>query len=144
MVEDIFYEEIVDRNTAVSEPKEIPYREGYCFGGWYNGDTPYDFTQPVSSDLTLTARWLTEGEFGISITPSKIYIVTGKENTTAYGAAYKDGKLTDVTMRDVVFYEVIELGTLDLDMINADTISLFVWDENQSPLCGEISFNIGA
>jgi|GEM_PF-7023808 len=143
MGDDIWYEEIVDRNTTVSEPKETPYLEGYCFGGWYIGDTPYDFTQPVSSDLTLTAKWLEAGTFGMSITPSKIYIVTDRANTTAYGAAYKGGNLTDITMQDIVDYAVIELNTIDLDMMNADTISLFVWDENQAPLCEKISFNIG-
>lgn len=143
MGDDVYYEETVDRNTTVSEPKETPYREGYYFGGWYIGDTPYDFTQPISGDLTLTAKWLEEGKFGMSITPSKIYIVTDRANTTAYGAAYKDGALTDITMQDIEDYAVIELITIDLDMINADTISLLVWDENQAPLCGKISFNIG-
>lgn len=141
--DDIFAEESVDRNTAVSEPKEIPWREGYYFAGWFIGDTPYDFTQPVSSDLTLTAKWLEEGKFGISITPSKIYVVTDKANTKAYGAAYKDEILTDITMLDIVDYGVIDLNYIDLDMTNADTISLLIWDENQSPLCDKISFNIG-
>lgn len=144
MGEDVFDEKTVDRNTTVSEPKETPYREGYCFGGWYIGDTPYKFTQPVSSDLTLTAKWLKEGEFGISITPSKIYIVTNKANTKAYGAAYKDGKLTSVATRDIVNYEVIELSEIGLDLTNADTISLFVWDGNQAPLCGKISYDVSA
>ena len=85
--------DIVDipRNTAVSE-SPAPTPAGCYFGDWYNGDTPYDFTQPVSGNLTLTAKWLEEGKFGMSITPSKIYIVTDKPNTTAYGAAHKDGK----------------------------------------------------
>lgn len=142
MGEDIFCEETVDRNTTVSEPKETPYREGYYFGGWYNGATPYDFTQPVSSDLTLTARWLEAGTFGMSITPSKIYIVTDK--ATAYGAAYKDEKLTSVVTQNIVNYAVIDLSTIDLDMRNADTISLFVWDGNQAPLCGKISYDVSA
>ncbi|MDD6734902.1 MAG: InlB B-repeat-containing protein, partial [Clostridiales bacterium] len=131
----------IERNTAVSEPKGPPSRAGYYFGAWYNGDTPYDFTQPVSSDLTLTAKWLEAGTFGMNITPSKIYIVA--DNAKAYGAAYKGGKLTDITMQDIVDYAVIELNTIDLDMMNADTISLLIWDENQAPLCRNIIFNIG-
>lgn len=139
--DDIFYEETVDRNTIVSEPKETPYLEGYYFGGWFIGDTPYDFSQPVSSDLTLTAKWLEAGQFGISITPSRIYIVS--DNARAYGAAYKGGILTDITMQDIVDYAVIELNTIDLDIANADTISLLIWKDNLSPLCEKISFNIG-
>ena len=52
-------------------------------------------------------------------------------------------KITDITMQDIVDYAVIELNTIDLDITNADTISLFVWDENQAPLCDKISFNFG-
>lgn len=77
----------------------------------------------------------------MSITPSKIYIVGN--NAKAYGAAYKSGTLTDITTRDIVDYLVIELNEIGLDMANADTISLFVWDENQAPLCEKISFNVG-
>lgn len=36
-----------------------PTRENSIFMGWYNGDTKYDFTQPVTSDMTLTAKWVT-------------------------------------------------------------------------------------
>lgn len=34
-----------------------PTRDGWTFLGWWNGDTEYDFAQPVSGDLTLTAHW---------------------------------------------------------------------------------------
>ena len=41
---------------TVTEPT-APTREGYAFLGWYIGDAAYDFTAPVTGDLTLTARW---------------------------------------------------------------------------------------
>ena len=44
-----------DGDTA-TEPA-APTRDGYTFKGWWNGDTAYDFAQPVTGDLTLTARW---------------------------------------------------------------------------------------
>ncbi|PLS30883.1 L,D-transpeptidase catalytic domain-containing protein [Bifidobacterium margollesii] len=34
-----------------------PTRSGYTFAGWYLGATRYDFSRPVTSNLTLTARW---------------------------------------------------------------------------------------
>ncbi|RYQ12463.1 InlB B-repeat-containing protein [Bifidobacterium pseudolongum] len=37
-----------------------PTREGYTFAGWYtakNGGSKYDFAKPVTTDLTLYARW---------------------------------------------------------------------------------------
>lgn len=40
----------------VTRPDD-PTKAGYAFTGWYNGDNAYDFTKPVTSDLTLTAHW---------------------------------------------------------------------------------------
>ena len=36
-----------------------PTRDGYFFNGWFIGSTPvaYDFSQPVTGDLKLTAHW---------------------------------------------------------------------------------------
>ncbi len=133
----------VVRNTAVAEPTTAPTRDGYYFGGWYIGNTPYDFTNTISKDTVITAKWLEAGKFGISITPSKIYIVSNKANTKAYGAAYKGTQLVDIEYRDVVNYAVIKLSEFSLNGLGADTVSLFVWDGNLSPLCDEISFNIG-
>ncbi len=39
------------------EPATEPTREGYSFEGWYNGDTKYEFTESVTDNITLTARW---------------------------------------------------------------------------------------
>lgn len=36
-----------------------PTKDGFVFADWYNGDTKYDFTQSVTSDITLTAKWVT-------------------------------------------------------------------------------------
>ncbi len=41
---------------TVAAPR-TPYREHYSFTGWYLGDEEYDFTKPVTEDLTLQAHW---------------------------------------------------------------------------------------
>lgn len=46
----------VKEGGPVTKP-DNPTREGYTFNGWLLGDVPYDFTQPVMQDLTLTASW---------------------------------------------------------------------------------------
>lgn len=46
----------VEHGKTVAEPAD-PTRAGYAFEGWYVGDTKYDFTQPVTSNITLTAKW---------------------------------------------------------------------------------------
>ena len=49
---------------TVSEP-ETPVRDGFTFGGWYSDDgSKYDFTNPVNSDMTLKAVWISTGSQG--------------------------------------------------------------------------------
>lgn len=47
--------EVQDGKT-VSEPTS-PSKTGYKFLGWYNGSVEYDFSDKVTSNLTLTAKW---------------------------------------------------------------------------------------
>ena len=41
--------------TAVKP--EDPQKEGYIFLGWFISDDLYDFSTPVNSNITLTAKW---------------------------------------------------------------------------------------
>ena len=41
----------------VQRPSPNPTREGYQFDGWFIGEVAYDFSRPVTDNLTLTARW---------------------------------------------------------------------------------------
>ncbi|MGO5550962.1 InlB B-repeat-containing protein [Lachnospiraceae bacterium LCP19S3_B12] len=47
----------VNTNTAQALEPAAPTREGYEFAGWYNGETKYDFTQNVTENITLKAKW---------------------------------------------------------------------------------------
>ena len=50
---------LVDRSKTVSEPVD-PVRTGYTFEGWYtdkNCTDKYDFSERVTSNLTLYAKW---------------------------------------------------------------------------------------
>ena len=40
-----------------SRPDKDPSRDGYLFDGWFTGNTAYDFTQPVTGNIILTAKW---------------------------------------------------------------------------------------
>lgn len=48
----------VDRGGFIARPA-APTREGYTFAGWYKGTsaTTYDFTTPVTGNITLYAKW---------------------------------------------------------------------------------------
>ena len=41
----------------VKRPSPDPTRNGYQFDGWFTGNTAYDFSTPVTQNLTLTAKW---------------------------------------------------------------------------------------
>ena len=46
----------VPSGGQASRPKD-PARDGYLFDGWFTGNTAYDFSQPVTGSITLTAKW---------------------------------------------------------------------------------------
>lgn len=52
-------QQIVVFGGVATEPT-APTKEGYTFGGWYSGETVYDFATAVKADLTLTAHWTEE------------------------------------------------------------------------------------
>ena len=46
----------VGEGAKASRPAD-PTRSGYSFDGWYKGGSKYDFSTPVTADMTLTAHW---------------------------------------------------------------------------------------
>ena len=46
----------VEYNTKATKPAD-PTKVGYTFKGWFNGEKEYDFTAPVTGDLSLKAKW---------------------------------------------------------------------------------------
>lgn len=49
----------VEEGQTATEP-EAPTKEGYTFSGWLLEGEEYDFSTPVTADITLTAYWETE------------------------------------------------------------------------------------
>ncbi|WP_367379022.1 InlB B-repeat-containing protein, partial [Bifidobacterium sp. A11] len=69
-------------NGRAKRPSPDPVREGFLFDGWFTGQVAYDFSKPVTKDLTLTAHWSPAGRnstWGIS--PDKGSQL-GRESTT--------------------------------------------------------------
>lgn len=57
--------QVIAEGETVTEP-ETPTMEGYTFAGWYTDaelTTAYDFTTPVTSDITLYAAWKEEIDY---------------------------------------------------------------------------------
>ena len=73
--------EILSGTSIDEDSIDTPSREGYTFEGWYVGDRKYDFSKKITSNLTLTAKWL-EGE-NIQVSEednNDIKVETEKEN----------------------------------------------------------------
>ncbi len=49
--------EKVTYNETVKKP-ETPVKKGYIFDGWYLNNEKYDFSSPVTKDITIVARWI--------------------------------------------------------------------------------------
>ena len=50
----------VKEGKTATEPADKPQLKGYTFGGWYTDEActqAYDFSTPVTADLTLYAKW---------------------------------------------------------------------------------------
>ena len=50
-------EQTVVYGTKLTKPDDPAAVEGKEFKGWYNGKEPYDWTKPVTSNLSLTQKW---------------------------------------------------------------------------------------
>ena len=61
----------VEDGTVATEPTTAPEKTGYTFGGWLNGEAAYDWTQPVTSNLSLTAKW-TATQYTITYFPEGV------------------------------------------------------------------------
>lgn len=105
------------------------------FAGWFIGEKGYDFTKPVTGDITLPEKWLKEGENAVSITPQKVYVTTGDIEGKLYIAAYKDGRLTAIKALDSKPGFAWELSKLGPDVSAADKLAAFLWDSMMIPLC---------
>ena len=72
--------ELIKNEELVIE-KEVT-KEGYKFLGWYLGDDKYDFSTPVTEDITLIAKWeKNSGGGGGGGSTTEYYEVTYDANT---------------------------------------------------------------
>ncbi|KAI7259952.1 hypothetical protein KC345_g10188, partial [Hortaea werneckii] len=56
--------QMVEYDGKVTAPADNPAKDGYTFGGWYRDSDlteAYSFAAPVTADLTLYAKWISNG-----------------------------------------------------------------------------------
>lgn len=87
----------VEEGNSVVSPTN-PTREGYTFKGWYNGNNPYDFSNPVVSNITLKAKWeknsgtTTQNQVQISLDFKTINLTVGQAKTVKATVKNADAK----------------------------------------------------
>ncbi|MEK0307570.1 RCC1 domain-containing protein, partial [Bifidobacterium favimelis] len=59
-------EQDVLEGDQATRPLQDPTRSGWHFNGWFDGELAYDFNQPVTGNLTLTAHWTPEARWTTS------------------------------------------------------------------------------
>ena len=86
--------EVASQTVKDGEPAEAPSepkKKGYDFGGWYLGDVMWDFANPVTENITLTAKW----------TP-KTYIITYQNLPSDKYSVFNQTDTQEYTVEDTV------------------------------------------
>ena len=74
-------ESIKVQDGEKAEKPTDPTKDGYVFDGWYLGEEKFDFSTPITKDITLKARW-NDGE--------KINVIFKVDDTTYKTIAVKE------------------------------------------------------
>lgn len=126
------------RGRTIQQP--TVRRDGYTFGGWYNGDTLFDFTQPVTENVTLTAKWTLEEQFSPSVGETYYFDLSGvglpggkvnaalPDTTLHYVPftfagtvdAYKDGSDSYIHNLLIANYNILTGVSYKVDLLNKD------------------------
>lgn len=107
------YDDTVEQCIFDNGPQTavFPYNFGgddYEFVGWYNGDTKYDFNEPVTQDITLTGKWVC-----INVTTPKEL-----ENVVALGVS------SVRLLADITLPKPLDLSDLDIRLnLNGHTLT---------------------
>lgn len=125
--------ERIDHNGTVAEPP-APTRDGYEFVGWYVQDTEtvYNFSTPVTADITLVARWVS----GEVVRHSVTFVTNGGGDVDGMSvidggkisapAVVREGYVLDGWFTDAEFNHAFDFAN---DVVNADITLHAKWSE---------------
>ena len=120
---------VVD-GEPVGRPAD-PTRDGYAFKSWTLDGQPYDFAQPVTGDITLTAQWEKPAEYTVTFdtqggTPVASQTVTENGTVTRPSDPTRDGYTFKGWTLDGQPYD---FGT----PVTGNLTLTAVWEENTPP-----------
>ncbi|MBR5713946.1 MAG: InlB B-repeat-containing protein [Clostridia bacterium] len=112
----------VNDGETVAEPAE-PTREGYTFKGWKLNGADYDFTTPVTSNLTLTAAWeANEGTMNTDVDLGNISITKNVQaGDNEYDEITFEFKVEPVSVDSPVTTDIPAISNLTVTMSGDDT-----------------------
>ena len=130
-----------DNASTVTLPDGEPWLEGYHFAGWLLDGKDYNFKKPVTADITLTPKWVKEGETAVSINYDSFYVFDLDRKAAVYLAAYKNGALIDFWSGEADYYanysskSIKTIAETGLNTSGADKIVVLLWGDNMQPVC---------
>ena len=119
---------------TVTRPQD-PTRSGYYFNGWYLNGSKYDFSKPVTSNVTLSAQWITSSftakPFSVSST-KKVYFSSGN---LQYKASTKQWRFAPSQI------EYVGEDNKNISTTYSGWIDLFGWGTGDNPTNSSKDFN---
>ena len=129
----------VSSQSVVTGKKAIrpqdPTRSGYYFNGWYLNGSKYDFSTPVTSDISLSAQWITPSftakPFSVSST-KKVYFSSGN---LQYKASTNQWRFAPSQI------EYVGEDNKNISTTYSGWIDLFGWGTGDNPTNSSKDFN---
>ena len=130
----------VNDGETVAKPAD-PTREGYTFKGWKLNGADYDFSAPVTEDLTLVAEWeVIPGEIDKDVDLSQVKI-TKKVTTVPEGMDYEQTTFTFEFEGVKVEGNNNQVAVADMPVLGPVTITMP--GENATVALGTVEFPMG-
>lgn len=81
---------LANKNSTIYAPIILTNPSGFELDGWYNGSTKFDFSTPITSDLTLTAKWKTATMYTINYSTARGTAPSSKSVASGYPLTSSD------------------------------------------------------
>lgn len=142
-----FKDQTIEHGETIKPDKlTIPEVEGYTFDGWYTTNdthsTKFDFTQPITSNTTVYAKW-TAKDYEVSFVTEHGNAPTS-QNVPYNGTAKDPGKLTAEGYTFDGWY-ADENRTIEFDFtqpIKSNTTVYARWEKNAPVLPNTYALNV--
>ncbi len=136
------HEERPRKGAPLAEPEDLlAPKYGYDFAGWYVDGEGYDFSKPVTGDITLTAKWVESGTTAVNVTPTRVY-VSGVYPAVIFLASRTADGVVDVKRVALTETNNVKISDTGLVTDGAAEIAAYLWDGNYTPLCESSRTNL--